>query len=35
MSGMSQLAISSMIFGTVVMVSLLVTGKLFYRDVEE
>jgi len=35
MSGMSHLAISSMIFGPVVMVSLLVTGKLFYREVEE
>jgi len=31
MSGMSQLAISSMIFGTVVMISLLVTGKYFYK----
>jgi len=32
MSGMSQLAISSMIFGGVVMVSLLVTGRFFYRE---
>ena len=31
MSGMSQLAISSMIFGTVVMISLLITGKFFYN----
>jgi len=31
MSGMSQLAVSSMIFGTVVMISLLITGKLFYN----
>jgi uncharacterized membrane protein YedE/YeeE len=34
MSGMSQLAISSMIFGTVVMVALLVTGKFFYKREE-
>ena len=31
MSGMSQLAISSMVFGTVVMISLLVTGRFFYN----
>jgi len=31
MSGMSQLAISSMIFGTVVMIALLITGKYFYK----
>jgi uncharacterized membrane protein YedE/YeeE len=31
MSGMSQLAISSMIFGTVVLIALLVTGKYFYN----
>ena len=31
MSGMSQLAVSSMIFGTVVMTSLLITGKYFYN----
>jgi len=31
MSGMSQLAISSMIFGTVVMISLVITGKFFYN----
>ncbi len=31
MSGMSQMAISSMIFGTVVMIALLVTGKFFYN----
>jgi hypothetical protein len=32
MSGMSQTAISSIIFGAVVLVSLVVTGKLFYKD---
>ena len=32
MSGMSQLAISAMIFGGVVMVTLVVTGKLFYKS---
>ncbi len=31
LSGMSQAAISSMIFGAVVMISLVVTGKLFYN----
>jgi uncharacterized membrane protein YedE/YeeE len=31
MSGMSQLAVSSMIFGTVVMITLLITGKYFYN----
>ncbi len=31
MSGMSQLAISSMTFGTVVLIALLVTGKYFYN----
>jgi hypothetical protein len=31
MSGMSQMAISSMIFGAVVMISLVVTGKFFYN----
>ncbi len=31
LSGMSQAAISSMIFGGVVMLSLVVTGKLFYN----
>ena len=31
MSGMSQLAVSSMVFGTVVMISLLVTGRFFYN----
>jgi len=31
MSGVSQLAISSMIFGTVVIISLLITGKFFYN----
>ena len=32
LSGMSQTAISSMIFGGVVLVSLIVTGKLFYKS---
>ena len=31
MSGMSQMAISAMIFGGVVMLTLLITGKLFYN----
>jgi len=31
MSGMSQLAISAMIFGGVVMITLVITGKLFYN----
>ena len=31
MSGMSQLAISAMIFGGVVMLTLVITGKLFYN----
>ena len=31
LSGMSQTAISSMIFGAVVMISLVVTGKIFYN----
>jgi len=35
MSGMSQIAISSMIFGTVVMISLLITGRLFYKREED
>ncbi|SFV71815.1 hypothetical protein MNB_SV-13-1805 [hydrothermal vent metagenome] len=35
MSGMSQMAISSMIFGGVVIVSLLITGKLFYNTKED
>ena len=34
MSGMSQMAISSMIFGAVVMIALVVTGKLFYSKKE-
>ena len=34
LSGMSQLALSSMIFGTVVLISLILTGRYFYkRDV--
>jgi uncharacterized membrane protein YedE/YeeE len=32
LSGMSQLAISSMIFGAVVMITLVITGKLFYKS---
>ncbi len=32
LSGMTQTAISSMIFGGVVMLSLVITGKLFYKD---
>jgi len=35
MSGMSQLAISSMIFGTTVMISLLITGRYFYNIKEK
>ena len=35
MSGMSQMAISAMIFGTVVMVTLVITGKLFYNTKED
>jgi len=31
MSGMSQLAISAMIFGAVVMLTLVITGKFFYN----
>ncbi len=31
MSGMSQMAISSMIFGMVVMISLIITGRYFYN----
>ncbi len=31
MSGMSQMAISAMIFGAVVMISLIITGRLFYN----
>jgi uncharacterized membrane protein YedE/YeeE len=31
MSGMSQLAVSAMIFGGVVMLTLVITGKLFYN----
>jgi len=34
LSGMSQTAFSSMIFGAVVLVSLLVTGKIFYSSKE-
>ena len=35
LSGMSQMAISSMIFGAVVMIALVVTGKLFYHTKEQ
>jgi uncharacterized membrane protein YedE/YeeE len=35
MSGMSQMAISSMIFGGVVLISLLITGKYFYNTEEK
>jgi uncharacterized membrane protein YedE/YeeE len=35
LSGMSQTAFSSMIFGAVVLVTLLVTGKLFYNTKEK
>jgi uncharacterized membrane protein YedE/YeeE len=35
MSGMSQMAISSMIFGAVVLVSVIVTGRLFYNVKEK
>lgn len=31
MSGMTQMAVSSMIFGTVVFVSVLLTGRFFYK----
>jgi uncharacterized membrane protein YedE/YeeE len=31
MSGMSQMAISSMIFGGVVLITLIVTGRVFYN----
>ena len=31
MSGMSQMAISSMIFGVVVLITLIITGKIFYN----
>jgi len=34
MSGMSQLAISAMIFGVVVMVTLVITGRIFYKKEE-
>jgi len=34
MSGMSQMAISAIIFGTVVMITLVVTGKYFYKKEE-
>ncbi len=35
MSGMSQMAISSMIFGAVVMIALVITGKFFYNTKEK
>ncbi len=34
MSGMSQIAVSAMIFGVVVMATLVITGKLFYNTKE-
>ena len=35
MSGMSQMAISAMIFGAVVMITLVITGRLFYNIKEK
>jgi len=35
MSGMSQMAISAMIFGVVVMIVLVITGRLFYNVKED
>jgi len=35
MSGISQMAVSSMVFGAVVLVSVIVTGKIFYNVKEE
>ena len=35
MSGMSQMAISSMIFGAVVLVAVIITGRLFYNIKEK
>jgi uncharacterized membrane protein YedE/YeeE len=35
LSGMSQMAISAMIFGGVVMATLIITGKLFYNTKEK
>jgi hypothetical protein len=35
MSGMSQLAMSAMIFGAVVMITLVITGKYFYHKGEK
>jgi len=35
MSGMSQMAISSMIFGVVVLISVIITGRVFYNVKEE
>ena len=35
LSGMSQLAISAMVFGGVVMVTLVITGRLFYNTKEK
>ncbi len=32
LSGMTQMALSSMIFGVVVMISLVITGRLFYKE---
>jgi len=35
LSGMTQTAFSSMIFGAVVMVTLVITGKLFYKETKD
>jgi uncharacterized membrane protein YedE/YeeE len=35
LSGMSQMAISAMIFGTVVMITLVITGRVFYNVKEK
>jgi len=35
MSGMSQLAVSSMVFGAVVLISVIITGKIFYKNGDE
>lgn len=32
LSGMSQIAVSAMIFGATVMITLIITGKLFYKS---
>ena len=35
MSGMTQIAVSSLIFGAVVLVTVIITGRLFYRRGDE